>query len=118
VELRVTGGALSPDEIPAFYQSLDYVFIPAVTEGGPLCFQEGLASGKEIVSTDVGMVHDFIGSDGIHIFDRENPQSLVNLLSDLYAKKVRLRSHIESYSISYFVESHLKIFHDRLMLKK
>jgi glycosyltransferase involved in cell wall biosynthesis len=117
VELKVTGGALSPDEIPAFYQAIDYVFIPAVTEGGPLCFQEGLASGKEIIATDVGMVHDFIGNEGVHIFDRDNRQSLIHLLNDLYAKKVRLRRLVESFSISYFVENHLRIFHDQLVKK-
>jgi glycosyltransferase involved in cell wall biosynthesis len=110
VELTTTGGKLAPEAIPAFYQNIDYVFIPSVTEGGPLCFQEGLASGKEIISTDVGMVHDFIGSEGVHIFDRNRPENLINLLNVLFERKLRLRRLVEEYSIDYFVSGHLKVF--------
>ncbi|MBN1577568.1 MAG: glycosyltransferase family 4 protein [Chitinispirillaceae bacterium] len=118
VELRVTGGNLPADEIPSFYHDIDYVFIPSVAEGGPLCFQEGLASGKEILSTDVGMVHDFVGKEGIHIFDRNNPQTLIDLLNRLYEKRLKLRSVVEEYTIDFFVKRHLEIFGEMLERKR
>lgn len=110
VELVCTNGKLKEEEIPSFYQTIDYVFIPSRTEGGPLCFQEGLASGKEIISTDVGMVHDFKDVEGIHIFDRDKPETLTNLLNALYEKKMKLRRYIEQYSIDFFINQHLEIF--------
>lgn len=110
VELKATNGTLSEDEIPEFYHSIDYVLIASTVEGGPLCFQEGLASGKEIISTDVGMVHDFKQCEGIYIFDRENPETLINILHELYDKKLKKRQLIEQYSIEYFVNEHKKLF--------
>src|SRR5262249_47179322 len=68
VELRSTEGKLSDAEIPAFYQDVDFVLITSSVEGGPLCFQEGLACGKPILSTDVGMVSEFRDAPGVHIF--------------------------------------------------
>ncbi|HEX2956585.1 MAG TPA: glycosyltransferase, partial [Chitinispirillaceae bacterium] len=110
VELKITNGTVPEEQMPHFYHAIDYVFIPSVVEGGPLCFQEGLVSGKEIISSDVGMVHDFKGFEGVHIFDRSNPQSLIGILENLFQKKMNLRRHIEAYSRQYFVQKHLEIF--------
>lgn len=110
VNLKVTNGTIAEDQMPQFYHSIDYVFIPSIVEGGPLCFQEGLASGKEIISSDVGMVHDFKGAEGIYIFDRSNPQSLITILEELFQKKMNLRRHIEAYNEQYFIRKHLEIF--------
>lgn len=110
VELKSTDDALPAKEIPQFYHTIDYVFIPSTVEGGPLCFQEGLASGKEIISTDVGMVHDFSKCEGVYLFDRENPETLVNLLQQLYTIKLKRRKSIEQFTIDYFVSEHEKLF--------
>ncbi len=110
VDLIVTNGTISEEQMPAFYQTLDYVFIPSKNEGGPLCFQEGLASGKEIISTEVGMVRDFKTCEGVHTFNRDSPEELKQLLHGLYDKKTRLRRAVENYSWEYFVSEHLKIF--------
>lgn len=110
VELKMTNGKLKDEEIPDFYNAIDYVLIASTMEAGPLCFQEGLASGKEVISTDVGMVHEFKDSKFVHIFDRNNPNTLINLVSDLYKKRVEIRNSIEKYSIDYFVNSHASLF--------
>src|SRR5207342_3294183 len=78
VELLCTEGKLSDAEIVGFYQQIDYVLITSSIEGGPLCFQEGLLSGKEIISTDVGMVSEFRGAHGVHIY--RDRQELFTLL--------------------------------------
>ena len=46
-------------EIAKYYNALDLYIIPSRAEGGPKALLEGFASGISIVSTDVGMVHDF-----------------------------------------------------------
>ena len=118
VQLVCTNGRIPEAEMPDFYQSIDYVLIASSAEGGPLCFQEGLASGKEIISTSVGMVRDFAGAPGVHIFDRENPATLVNLLTVLYEKRLALRQSIESYNEAYFVKRHDEVFREIVKVRK
>jgi glycosyltransferase involved in cell wall biosynthesis len=108
VELKCSEGALSDAEIPAFYQSIDCVLITSSIEGGPLCFQEGLACGKEILSTDVGMVSEFRDAPGVHVFrDRDE---LLRLVGAKLQEKQRLRATIEPFSIDYWVREHDKLF--------
>lgn len=108
VELVCTEGKLSDAEIPAFYQQLDYVLITSSVEGGPLCFQEGLLSGKEIISTDVGMVSEFRGAPGVHIY--RDRQELFTLLEQKLEERLKLRANVQRFSVQYWVEEHDKLF--------
>ncbi|MET0389545.1 MAG: hypothetical protein ABW321_26465 [Polyangiales bacterium] len=112
VELRCTEGKLSDDEIPAFYQSVDYVLITSSIEGGPLCFQEGLLSGKEIISTDVGMVSEFRDQPGVHIY--RDRQALIALLERKLAERQVLRGVVERFSVEHWVSEHDKLFRSLL----
>jgi glycosyltransferase involved in cell wall biosynthesis len=108
VDLISTEGNLSDEEIPAFYQQLDYVLITSSVEGGPLCFQEGLASGKPILSTDVGMVSEFRNAPGVHIF--RDQAELLALLERALAERLLLRANVEKYSVDYWVSAHDELF--------
>jgi glycosyltransferase involved in cell wall biosynthesis len=108
VELRCTDGKLADHEIPAFYQDIDYVLITSSVEGGPLCFQEGLASGKPILSTDVGMVSEFRDAPGVHVF--ADQRELLTLLEQKLAERTRLRGSVEQFSVDYWVREHDKLF--------
>ena len=108
VELLCTDGKLSDAEIPAFYQQIDYVLITSSIEGGPLCFQEGLLSGKEIISTDVGMVSEFRGSPGVHIY--QNRTELIRLLEQKLEARLALRRVVQPFSVQHWVEAHDKLF--------
>jgi len=55
----VIGGNVPFKDMPAWYDSLDYVLITADNEGGPLSIIEGLARGNGVISTDVGWARDF-----------------------------------------------------------
>lgn len=50
-------------KIPTLYNALDLYLITSRAEGGPKAMMESFASGVPLVSTDVGMVHDY-GIDG------------------------------------------------------
>jgi glycosyltransferase involved in cell wall biosynthesis len=108
VELICTDGKLSDDEIPAFYQQIDYVLITSSIEGGPLCFQEGLLSGKEIISTDVGMVSEFRDKEGVHIYRDQN--ELFGLLEQKLEQRLRLRAHVQAFSVQHWIDAHDKLF--------
>jgi glycosyltransferase involved in cell wall biosynthesis len=60
--------------LPEIYADLDVVVSTSINEGTPVALLEAMASGKAIVSTDVGGVRDlFIGSpdhlDGMELFE-------------------------------------------------
>lgn len=112
VELLSTEGKLSDDEIPGFYQQLDYVLITSSIEGGPLCFQEGLLAGKEIISTDVGMVSEFRDAPGVHIY--RDRQELFTLLERKLEERLKLRANVQRFSVDYWVKEHDKLFRSML----
>jgi glycosyltransferase involved in cell wall biosynthesis len=114
VQLLCTDGKLSDEEIPSFYHQIDYVLITSSIEGGPLCFQEGLASGKEIISTDVGMVSEFRDAPGVHVF--KNRQELFSLLERKLEERLKLRAHVQRFSVEYWVREHDKLFRSLLGL--
>lgn len=108
VDLRATEGKLEEHELPAFYQDLDFVLITSTIEGGPLCFQEGLASGIPILSTDVGMVSEFRDAPGVHVFGDQ--RELITLLEAKLAERMQLRAAVEPFSVDYWVREHDKLF--------
>jgi glycosyltransferase involved in cell wall biosynthesis len=108
VDLRATDGKLSDDEIPGFYQDLDFVLITSMIEGGPLCFQEGLASGIPILSTDVGMVSEYRDAPGVHVFADHG--ELIAILETKLAERMRLRAAVQPFSVDYWVREHDRLF--------
>jgi glycosyltransferase involved in cell wall biosynthesis len=98
------------DEMSTFYNSLDYVLVPANREGGPMCVLEGLACGKEIISSDVGWVPNFP-----HIsFENGNADSLRAVLRSLLAKRYQLRASVESCTWDAWAKSHIELFEQLL----
>ncbi len=53
------GRAIDDADLPEFYRTLDYVLVPALNEGGPMCVLEALASGIQVIGPDVGWVKEF-----------------------------------------------------------
>ena len=50
---------LSDEEMPAFYNNVDYVVVPSLYEGGPMCVLEALACGKEVIAPAIGWIDEF-----------------------------------------------------------
>lgn len=104
---------LSYEEMPAFYNSVDYILVPSLFEGGPMSVIEGLACGKEIIASDVGWVRDFP-----HIpFETGNPNSLRQVLEGLIAKRQVLRRSVKAQTKEAWAEGHLSLF-DKLLGKE
>lgn len=96
------------DELPDFYRSLDYVLVPALYEGGPMCVPEALAVGTPVIASDVGWVRDFP-----HIpFKTGDAADLRRVLTDLVAQKRELRASTESYTWDAYAEAHGRVFDD------
>ena len=54
VKVVVSGGALSWEEMPSFYDSIDYLVVISDNEGGPIPVLEAIARGKPIIAPNVG----------------------------------------------------------------
>lgn len=113
VDLRCTLGKLPEEELPEFYRSLDYVLVPALVEGGPMCLTEGLACGVPVIMpVSVGVGELF--KDGIIDYECGNFDSLKAVLDGLYEKKLALARLVEKYTWAYWVDQHKAIFREIL----
>lgn len=110
VTLRCTEGKIPEEKMNEFYGNLDYVLVTSTVEGGPMCLTEGLACGKEVITTDVGIVDQFRGSPYVHVYDYRRQEQLLSLLKKMYDKKMEIRAHVQKYTIASFVAEHRRYF--------
>lgn len=93
-------------DLPAFYRSMDYILVPALNEGGPMSVLEALASGVEVIASDVGWVTDFP-----HIpFVRGNVASLRDVLMTLRDKRMQLHASVEHVTWDRWASEHDSLF--------
>lgn len=59
VEVRLAEGKTPLEEMPAFYDSIDYLVILADNEGGPEPVLEALARGKPVIAPNVGYCWEY-----------------------------------------------------------
>jgi hypothetical protein len=96
-----------PDgSMPDFYNSLDYVLIPALYEGGPMSVLEGLACGVPIIASDVGWVNEYPHQ----AFENGNAASLRKVLEDAVAERNALREAVKDVSWDSWANAHEEIF--------
>lgn len=102
------GRHLSDEELPDFYRSMDYILVPALYEGGPMCVPEALAVGTPVIASDVGWVSEFP-----HIpFRNGDAADLRRVLEGLLDTKRKLNASTEAYSWDNFAAAHDRAFHD------
>jgi glycosyltransferase involved in cell wall biosynthesis len=93
-------------DLPEFYRSMDYILVPALNEGGPMSVLEALASGVEVIASDVGWVSDFP-----HIpFERGDAASLRTVLMRLRDKRMQLRASVEHVTWDRWASEHDSVF--------
>lgn len=97
---------VTDEEMPAFYRSLDYVLVPSLIEGGPMCVLEALASGCKVIGSDVGWVSQFP-----HIrFKKGSETDLRRVLLEVVEEKAKLHRSVAEYSWEAWAEHHHKVF--------
>ena len=94
-------------DLVELYQSLDYLLIPSLIEGGPVPMLEALATGCRIIApTDVGMVKDFP-----HIsFQRGDAEDLRRVIQAEVEQRLSLREAVLPCDWRHFAQRHLELF--------
>ena len=109
VELKCTDGKIKEKHLPAFYNSLDAVFIPSTIEGGPMCLYEGLACGKPIIAPfGVGAVNEYV--KGIIGYVKNDKKSAAKAIRRLLLERKELRQQVADHTWDRFASEHDKVF--------
>ena len=102
------GRYLTDAEMPDFYRGMDYILVPSLNEGGPMCVLESLACGRPVIASDVGWVSEFP-----HIpFETGNADSLRSVLLNLQSEQKQLRSAVLSRTWENWVAGHESLFRE------
>ncbi|MCV0373850.1 MAG: glycosyltransferase, partial [Nitrosarchaeum sp.] len=78
---------------PQVYDSIDYLLIPSLWEGGPMSVPEALAKGVPIISSDVGWVSEF---NVEYLFQPNDEKGLLDILQKIREPLVQRRKKIEN----------------------
>ena len=94
-------------DLVELYQSLNYLLIPSLIEGGPVPMLEALASGCPVIApTDIGMVSAFP-----HIpFRRGDAEDLRRVVEGEIEKRLALRRTALPCDWRHFAQRHLELF--------
>ncbi|HEX6794479.1 MAG TPA: glycosyltransferase [Casimicrobiaceae bacterium] len=105
----------SERDLVAFYQSLDYLLVPSLIEGGPVPMLEALATGCRIIApSDIGMVRDFP-----HIrFHRGDAEDLRRVLQRQIDERLELRAAALPCDWRHFAQRHLELFGELIERKR
>jgi hypothetical protein len=115
VEVIATEGRVTEEQLPDFYQRLDYVLIPATVEGGPMSLLEGLGMGKPIIAPDdVGMIPEFENSEHIRCYPTGDVEALVKVVRECYEEKAARRRLVQDRSWDRWAEAHHHLFQQLL----
>lgn len=114
VQLKFTHSSWEGDDIPFnklpdFYNSIDYLLVPSILEGGPIPVGEAIKSGKKVISPlDVGNVNLF--KENIIFYKKGNIKSLIKVLDKSYKSKLEISNTVKHLTWENFALKHQNIF--------
>lgn len=71
-------GALDPKQIPDFFNLIDILVLPSLSEGMPTVVLEAMACGKAVIATDVGATSTLINSEEVGILVQPASHSAIS----------------------------------------
>jgi hypothetical protein len=102
------GQAVPEEALPALYRSLDYVLVPALYEGGPMCVIEALACGTPVIAPAIGWVPDYPHLE----YQAGDAADLRRVLLDCLAQKRARRDAVLGQGWDEWAAAHDRLFHD------
>jgi glycosyltransferase involved in cell wall biosynthesis len=118
VDVVTTEGNVPDERMRELYERADYVLIPALVEGGPMCLLEGLAVGKPIIAPEgVGMVPEFGPNEFILRYPAGDRDALIELVRKCYEAKRRGTALVQDRTWDRWAEDHHRLF-NRLLAER
>lgn len=100
------------ENYPKVYDSMDYLLIPSLWEGGPMSVPEALAKGVPIISSEVGWVPEF----GVeYMYKPDDDQALLEILKKIREPLLERRKKVEQYSMKNYVRDLVEIFEKKVL---
>lgn len=97
-------------EMGRFYNEMDYILVPALYEGGPMCVPEALACGTPVIAPPVGWVPDFP-----HIeYKTGDAEDLRRALREVVAERQAMRAKVLDRSWDAWARGHDELFRSLL----
>lgn len=100
IEMHFTNGKLKYEELPAFYNFIDYLLVLSNNEGGPMPVKEAIAMGKPVIAPDVGWCWEY---PVIKYSSLEELNTLLNKLSTPYTWEQSSRDLYNKLKELYYV---------------
>jgi len=94
-----------------YYEIIDYLLVPSLWEGGPMCILEALSCGIPIISSKVGFVHDFKID---HVFEPNNYKQLIKILKNIEKEKLERREQLKNINWNNYILELYNIFKEVL----
>lgn len=99
---------LPHDGMAQFYNSMDYILVPALYEGGPMSVVEALACGRPVIAPPIGWVSNFP-----HIeYKTGDVDDLRRVLNEVVAERQRLRESVLSTTWDAWADGHDRVFRE------
>ena len=99
---------LADEDMPEFYRSMDYILVPSLYEGGPMCVVEALACGTSVIAPPVGWVPQFP-----HIeFETGNSTDLRRVLTEVVEQRQKLRESVLDRTWDNWAAGHDRVFNE------
>lgn len=89
------------------YEKMDYLFVPSLWEGGPVAPLEAMASGVQIISSNVGLIPEF---NIEHMYEAGNADQLIQILKNVEKIRLDRRAKVEHLTYKAFNNSLFQIF--------
>lgn len=99
---------VAPGKMGEFYNQMDYILVPALYEGGPMCVAEALACGRPVIAPPIGWVNEFE-----HIeYETGNAESLREVLLSVVEERRKRREPILPHSWDAWAAGHDEVFRE------
>ncbi|MCD6493906.1 MAG: glycosyltransferase [Archaeoglobaceae archaeon] len=90
-----------------YYDQIDYLLVPSIVEGGPICVQEALAKGIPIIGSKTGCVEDF---DVEYLFEPGDLMGLAKILMNIEKTRLNRREKVKNLTWQSHVRELIKVF--------
>lgn len=107
-------GAMTVEQMPDIYNSMDVLVLPSRNEGLPLVAVEALACGANVVGSNVGGIPEVIGSDNVFSHGESFVEKMSERIVDMLVNKIT-QPLSDLYDWSNTAKQELKIYNDLLM---